>query len=64
MVGTDGVFIHIAENYYFSGIMPTVDTVTVRAIRKRVDTTKPLLVGWPFPALAVSDTPYQLIDLK
>lgn len=64
IMGTDGVFVHMAENYYFSGVMPAVDSTTIRSIRKRVETVKPLLVGKTFPALMVSDTLRQPVDLK
>jgi thiol-disulfide isomerase/thioredoxin len=64
VMGTDGVFVHMAENYYFSGVMPATDPITVSTIRKRVETVKPLLVGKTFPALLVSDTLRQLVDFK
>ena len=64
VMGTDGLFVHMAETYYFSGVMPAADSATVSTIRKRVETIKPLLVGKAFPALTVSDTLHQLIDLK
>ena len=56
VMGTDGLFVHMAETYYLSGVMPSADSATVGTIRKRVQTVKPLLVGKPFPALVVSDT--------
>ncbi|MBO0934675.1 TlpA family protein disulfide reductase [Fibrella aquatilis] len=64
LMGTDGLFVHMAENYYLSGVMPAADPATVDNIRKRVETIKPLLIGKSFPALAVSDTLRQPIDLK
>ncbi|XWW44483.1 DUF5106 domain-containing protein [Fibrella sp. USSR17] len=64
VMGTEGVFVHMAERYYLSGVMPASDPVTVENIRKRVETVKPLLVGQPFPTLTVSDTLRQPIDLK
>ena len=64
LMGTDGLFVHMAENYYLSGLMPSADPATVDNIRKRVETIKPLLVGKAFPALTVSDTLRQPIDLK
>ncbi len=64
VMGTDGVFVHMAESYYFSGVMPATDSITVSTIRKRVETVKPLLVGKAFPALSVSDTLRQLVDFK
>ncbi|MEZ0541587.1 thioredoxin-like domain-containing protein [Fibrella arboris] len=64
VMGTDGLFVHMAETYYLSGAMPAADPATVDNIRKRVDILKPLLVGKPFPAMTVSDTLRQPIDLK
>ena len=64
IMGTDSVFVHMAENYYLSGVMPSTDPGTVDNIRKRLETVKPLLIGKPFPALTVSDTLRQPVDLK
>lgn len=64
IMGTEGLFVHMAETYYLSGVMPSTDPATVDNIRKRVETLKPLLVGKPFPALSVSDTLRQPVDLK
>ena len=64
VMGTDGLFVHMAETYYLSGVMPSADPVTIANIRKRVETVKPLLVGKPFPAIALSDTLRQPVDLK
>ena len=56
VVGTDGLYVHMFEKYYATGIMPTTDTSTVRKIGERVATLKPTLVGKKFVAPAVSDT--------
>ena len=64
VMGTDGLFVHMAEAYYLTGVMPNTDPATVDNIRKRVATIKPLLIGKPFPALTASDTLRQPIDLK
>ncbi|MBO0937541.1 redoxin domain-containing protein [Fibrella sp. HMF5335] len=64
LMGTDGVFVHMAETYYLAGVMPAAAPTTVDNIRKRIETVKPLLVGKSFPTLAVSDTLKQPIDLK
>ncbi len=64
LMGTDGVFVHMAETYYLAGRMPTTDSSTVKTIRKRVETLRPLLVGKPFPALTASDTLRQAIDFQ
>jgi thiol-disulfide isomerase/thioredoxin len=56
IVGTDAVFVHLAEKYYLGGIMPIVDSSTITSIGEKVKTLKPLLVGKVFPALSLSDT--------
>ncbi|MBO0948887.1 DUF4369 domain-containing protein [Fibrella forsythiae] len=64
VMGTDGLFVHMAEAYYLSGAMPASDPATVENIRKRVETIKPLLVGKPFPVIAMSDTLRRPVELK
>ncbi|MBC8152692.1 MAG: DUF5106 domain-containing protein [Bacteroidetes bacterium] len=67
VIGTDGVFVHMAEKYYLSGQMPVSDSSTLTNIRNKVKVLKPLLVGKPFPALSISDTlkrPINLAALK
>jgi thiol-disulfide isomerase/thioredoxin len=55
-MGTDGLFVHMAETYYLKGEMPSADSATLASIRNRLSIIKPLLLGKPFPALSVSDT--------
>jgi thiol-disulfide isomerase/thioredoxin len=67
IVGTDAVFVHLAEKYYLGGIMPIVDSTTIKTIGDKVKILKPLLRGEVFPELRVSDTlrqPLNLLDLK
>lgn len=56
VMGTDGLYVHMFEKYYATGIMPTTDTSTVRKIGERVATLKPTLVGKTLVAPVVSDT--------
>ncbi|UHG92469.1 thioredoxin-like domain-containing protein [Spirosoma oryzicola] len=56
VMGTDGLFVHMFEKYYATGIMPVTDSSTIKNIGERVKTLKPLLVGKTLPAPAVSDT--------
>lgn len=56
VVGTDGLYVHMFEKYYATGIMPTTDTSTIRKIGERVATLKPTLVGKTLMAPTVSDT--------
>ena len=53
VVGTEGVFVHVAEKYYYTGIMPLSDTSSLRQIKERVNVLKPLLVGKTIPDLGV-----------
>ena len=53
VVGTEGVFVHIAEKYYYTGIMPLSDTSTLRQIKDRVNVLKPILAGRIIPNLGV-----------
>ncbi len=67
VMGTDGLFVHMAEKYYYTGIMPVTDSSTVSRIREKVNQVKPTLVGKVLPALSVSDTlrrPISMAALK
>ena len=63
VMGTDGVFVHMAEKYYLTGAMPVSDSSTLKNIRDKVKVLKPLLVGKQFPALSVSDSLQRPINL-
>ncbi len=54
VVGTEGVFVHMAEKYYMTGEMQVSDDA-VRRIRERVVSMKPLLVDKIIPDLTLSD---------
>lgn len=56
VMGTDGLFVHMFETYYATGIMPVSDTSTIRNIGERVKTLKPTLIGRVLPPPTVSDT--------
>ena len=56
ILGTDEVFLHMAEKYYLTGIMPLSDSAARARIVEKVNTLKPLLVGKILPAPVVSDT--------
>ena len=55
ILGTDGAFVHIAENYYV-GEPALWDTSTVRKMKERVAVLKPLLVGKTLPDMFLTDT--------
>ncbi|TAE39826.1 MAG: DUF4369 domain-containing protein [Runella slithyformis] len=56
IVGIEATFVHLAEKYYLTGVMPVTDSSTIKNIRERVTTLKPLLAGKTMPALALTDT--------
>jgi thiol-disulfide isomerase/thioredoxin len=53
-VGTEAVWVHMAEKYYLSGQMGVSDEIKNR-IRDKVGTLKPLLVNKTFPVLNLTD---------
>ncbi|GAB3491521.1 hypothetical protein GCM10027341_04620 [Spirosoma knui] len=56
VMGTDGLFVHMFEKYYATGVMPITDSSTIQKIGERVATLKPTLVGKVLAAPSVSDT--------
>jgi len=54
VVGTEGVFVHMAEKYYLPGDME-VSADAVKRIAERVKSMKPLLVNQVIPDLTLSD---------
>lgn len=56
VMGTDGVFVHMFEKYYKTGIMTVSDSSTLKSIGERVATLKPNLVGKVLVAPVVSDS--------
>jgi thiol-disulfide isomerase/thioredoxin len=53
-VGTEGLWVHLAEKYYLSGQMGVAEESKKR-ISNKVNTLKNLLVNKPFPPLALPD---------
>ncbi len=53
IIGTEGVFVQIAEKYILTGILPLSDTSSKKAYRDRVAILKPLLTGKVIPDLGV-----------
>lgn len=51
IMGTDAVYVYIAENYYLTGETPWIDSANLRGIRYRVSELKPLLLGTVAPVL-------------
>ena len=56
VMGTEGLFVHMFEKYYATGIMTVSDSSTLKAIGERVAAIKPNLVGKTMVFPTVSDT--------
>lgn len=56
VLNTDGLFIHMAEKYWLTGVMPLSDTSTLTSMRERVAILKPLLAGKILPNVRLQDT--------
>lgn len=66
VIGTEPVFVHMAEKYYLSGQMELSEEGLNR-VRERVAIAKPLLPGKIIPNISLSDTlkkPFKLHDIK
>jgi thiol-disulfide isomerase/thioredoxin len=56
VMGTDGLFVHMFEKYYATGVMTVSDSSTLKNIGERVATLKPNLVGKILATPVISDT--------
>ncbi|WP_420149671.1 thioredoxin-like domain-containing protein [Spirosoma sp.] len=54
--GTDGLFVHMFEKYYATGIMTVSDSSTLKSVGERVASMKPNLVGKVLAAPVITDT--------
>jgi len=65
IMGTDAVYVFIAENYYMNGQAPWIDSANLRGITYRVKELKPLLLGAVGPELTgLTDVHEKPADLK
>jgi thiol-disulfide isomerase/thioredoxin len=68
IMGTDAVYVFIAENYYLAGQTPWIDSANLRGINTRVQELKPLLIGKPAPAVTGlvtdKDVPFEISQVK
>lgn len=67
IVGTEGVFVRMAEKYYLTGIMPLSDTSSLKSVRERIAVLKPLLINKIIPDLGVlndKNTMINIYDIK
>lgn len=63
VIGTDAAFVHMSEKYYINE--PKLwDTSTVRRIKERVKTLKPLLIGKKIPEMYLTDPAGKLLTLS
>ncbi|WP_266368078.1 redoxin domain-containing protein [Tellurirhabdus rosea] len=63
VLGLDGVFVHMAEKYYLTGVMPLSDTSSLSGIRERAQTLKPLLAGKVLPNMQAQDASGRFVPL-
>lgn len=65
IMGTDAVYVYIAENYYLTGQASWIDSSNLQGIRSRVRELKPLLLGTVPPDLEGLVTPdNQPVEIK
>jgi thiol-disulfide isomerase/thioredoxin len=68
VMGTDAVYVYLAENYYLNGQATWIDSVNLQGIRVRVTDLKPLILGAPAPVLPglinTKSTPVSIDTLK
>ncbi len=62
-VGTEALWVHMAEKYYLSGQMGVSEEIK-RRIAEKVATLKPLLVNKTFPALGLTDPDGNKVSLQ
>lgn len=63
IVGLDGVFVHLGENYYLKDAY-WLDSAQRANVERRVRILKPLRTGQVFPELKVTDMEGQQIEVK
>ena len=68
IMGTDAVYVYLAENYYLAGETPWIDSANLRGIRVRVNEIKPLLIGKVAPEMeglvTADEQPFELKNVK
>ena len=57
IMGTDAVYVYLADTYYLSGIADWVDEQNLKLIEERCKELRPLLIGKTAPALPALQTP-------
>ena len=55
IVGMDGVYVHIAEKYYATGLAPWTEAEQLKKITDNAKTLKPILIGKIAPDLAMME---------
>jgi thiol-disulfide isomerase/thioredoxin len=63
IVGTEGVFVQMAEKYILTGIMPMSDTSSRKAYRDRIAVLKPLLINKIIPDLGMQGERSNFINI-
>ncbi|MDF7816510.1 DUF5106 domain-containing protein [Runella sp. MFBS21] len=55
IMGTEGVFVHMVENYYLTEIITLNDTSTLKALKEKISILKPLLLNREIPNIGVQN---------
>lgn len=55
IMGHEGVYVHMAEKYYLSGLADWADEATINKLKKRVIAIKPTLIGKIAPEIIMTD---------
>ncbi len=63
IMGTDGLYVHMFEKYYKTGVMPVTDSSTIEKIGERVNSLKPTLIGKVLNVPNLSDTLRRAVSL-
>jgi thiol-disulfide isomerase/thioredoxin len=68
IMGTDAVYVFIADNYYLKGKTPWIDSTNLQGISYRVKELRPLLIGKVAPQLdglfSIDEQPIDIKNIK
>jgi thiol-disulfide isomerase/thioredoxin len=62
IMGYDGIMVHIAEKYFFSGMAWWSDAENLKKMKERVEAIKPTLIGKPAPNFIFQDSSLQSLN--
>jgi thiol-disulfide isomerase/thioredoxin len=68
IMGTDAVYVYIADHYYLKGQTPWIDSTNLQGISHRVKELRPLLIGEVAPQAdglySVDEQPVDIMEIK